>query len=220
MNSYILYLANEAVNWENATPVGCGTLGAMLWGGADNECLQLNEEKLWAGGPIELHAEGFAEKLEQVRALLREGKNADALATESLDPYFFRIKSYESAGNLRLAMNAGGDVSDYRRELDLVNGVASVTYKRGGIGYTRTLFASYPAQVIAYRLTADTAGAISFTASYDRENDLSVEVCGNVMHVCGETETGGHRFDGKIRFDVVGGTYSTDGKTLTVKEVL
>ena len=216
MNSYILYLANEAVNWENATPVGCGTLGAMLWGGADNECLQLNEEKLWAGGPIELHAEGFAEKLEQVRALLREGKNADALATESLDPYFFRIKSYESAGNLRLAMNAGGDVSDYRRELDLVNGVASVTYKRGGIGYTRTLFASYPAQVIAYRLTADTAGAISFTASYDRENDLSVEVCGNVMHICGETETGGHRFDGKIRFDVSGGDYSTDGKTLTV----
>ena len=216
MNSYILYLANEAVNWENATPVGCGTLGAMLWGGADNECLQLNEEKLWAGGPIELHAEGFAEKLEQVRALLREGKNADALATESLDPYFFRIKSYESAGNLRLAMNAGGDVSDYRRELDLVNGVASVTYKRGGIGYTRTLFASYPAQVIAYRLTADTAGAISFTASYDRENDLSVEVCGNVMHICGETETGGHFFDGKIRFDVSGGNYTSDGKTLTV----
>ena len=216
MNSYILYLANEAVNWENATPVGCGTLGAMLWGGADNECLQLNEEKLWAGGPIELHAEGFAEKLEQVRALLREGKNADALATESLDPYFFRIKSYESAGNLRLAMNAGGDVSDYRRELDLVNGIASVTYKRGGIGYTRTLFASYPAQVIAYRLTADTAGAISFTASYDRENDLSVEVCGNVMHICGETETGGHRFDGKIRFDVSGGDCTSDGKTLTV----
>ena len=146
MNSYILYLANEAVNWENATPVGCGTLGAMLWGGADNECLQLNEEKLWAGGPIELHAEGFAEKLEQVRALLREGKNADTLATESLDPYFFRIKSYESAGNLRLAMQADGDASDYRRELDLVNGIASVTYKRGGIGYgqfKKDLFEAY-----------------------------------------------------------------------------
>ena len=86
MNSYILYLANEAVNWENTTPVGCGRLGASMWGGVDEECLQLNEEKLWAGGLIELHAEGFAEKLEQVRALLREGKNADALATEILDP--------------------------------------------------------------------------------------------------------------------------------------
>jgi alpha-L-fucosidase 2 len=74
MNSYILYLANEAVNWENTTPVGCGRLGASMWGGVNEECLQLNEEKLWAGGPIELHAEGFAEKLEQVRALLREGK--------------------------------------------------------------------------------------------------------------------------------------------------
>ena len=216
MNSYILYLANEAVNWENTTPVGCGRLGASMWGGVNEECLQLNEEKLWAGGPIELHAEGFAEKLEQVRALLREGKNADALATEILDPYFFRIKSYESAGNLRLAMQADGDVSDYRRELDLVNGIASVTYKRGGIGYTRTLFASYPAQVIAMRLTADKPGAISFTASYDRENDLSVCVCDNVMKVHGETETGGHFFDGAIRFDVTGGSYTTDEKTITV----
>ena len=52
-----------------------------------------------------------------IRSSRVEGKNADALATELLDPYFFRIKSYESAGNLRLAMQADGDVSDYRREL-------------------------------------------------------------------------------------------------------
>ena len=216
MNSYTLYLANEAVNWENATPVGCGTLGAMLWGGIKEECLQLNEDHLWAGGPLELHAEGFAEKLAQVRGVLREGKNADALATELLDPYFFRIKSYESAGNLRLCMKADGAASDYRRELDLVNGIASVTYKQDGTAFTRTLFASYPAQVIALRLTADTAGKISFTASYDRENDLSVRVCDNLMCVGGETETGGHRFDGKIRFDVTGGKTFTDGSTLTV----
>ena len=93
MNTYNLFLANEAVNWENATPIGCGRLGAMLWGGVEHEIIQLNEDKLWSGGPLELHADGFAEKLAQVRAVLREGKNADALATELLDPYFFRIKS-------------------------------------------------------------------------------------------------------------------------------
>ncbi|MBR5870742.1 MAG: glycoside hydrolase family 95 protein [Clostridia bacterium] len=216
MNSYTLFLANEADNWENATPVGCGKLGAMLWGGVKNECLQLNEERLWAGGPLQLHADGFAEKLAQVRACLREGKNADAMATELLDPYFFRIKSYESAGNLRLAMTADGDFSDYRRELDLINGIASVTYKQGGTVYTRTLFASYPAQVIAMRLTADKGGAISFTASYDRENDLTVSVSDSIMRVGGETEVGGHRFDGIIRFDVTGGETASDGKTFTV----
>ncbi len=216
MNSYTLYLANEANNWENATPVGCGTLGAMLWGGVKTECLQLNEERLWAGGPLQLHADGFAEKLDAVRTCLREGKNADAMATELLDPYFFRIKSYESAGNLRLSMTTDGEFSDYRRELDLVNGTASVTYKQDGIAYTRTVFASYPAQVIAMRLTADKPGAISFTASYDRENDLTLSVCDSIMHVGGETEVGGHRFDGKIRFDVTGGKTSTDGETFTV----
>ena len=84
----------------------------------------------------------------------------------------------------------------------LVSGIASVTYKQNDVSYTRTLFASYPAQVIAMRLTSDKPGAISFTASYDRENDLTVSVSDNIMHVGSETEVGGHRFDGKIRFDI------------------
>ena len=80
MNSYHLLLKNEALEWENATPVGCGRLGAMLYGGVAEECLQLNEEKIWSGGPMEVDGEGFREKIEEIRALLRQGKNADARA--------------------------------------------------------------------------------------------------------------------------------------------
>ena len=206
MNTYNLFLANEAVNWENATPIGCGRLGAMLWGGTAHEIIQLNEEKLWSGGPLELHADGFAEKLAQVRAMLREGKNADALATEQLDPYFFRIKSYETAGELHLHMPTdGGAVENYRRTLDLVNGVAAISYTCDGVSYQRTAFASYPAQVIAMRLEADRAGAISFDASYAREGGVTVTAENNTMFVRGETVFGGHWFEGRIRFDVTGG---------------
>ncbi len=211
MNTYNLFLANEAVNWENATPIGCGRLGAMLWGGVEHEIIQLNEDKLWSGGPLELHADGFAEKLAQVRAVLREGKNADALATELLDPYFFRIKSYETAGELHLSMD-GGAFENYRRELDLVNGVARISYEKNGVAYTRTAFASYPAQVIAVRLEADRAGAVSFDASYAREGGVTVTSENGTMLVRGETVHGGHWFDGRIRFDVTGGeTVCRDG---------
>ena len=219
MNSYHLLLKNEALEWENATPVGCGSLGAMLYGGVAEECLQLNEEKIWAGGPMEVDGEGFREKIEEIRTLLRQGKNADARAEEILDPYFRRIKSYETAGELHLRMvyAEDGDAEDYRRDLDLVGGTASVTYRRGGIGYSRCLFASYPRQIIVMRLAADRAGAISFTASYTRGQNLTVTAAENVMSVTGETVTGGHRFTGRVRFVCEGGSCTAnDDGTITV----
>jgi alpha-L-fucosidase 2 len=46
MKHTVLHLDNEATTWENATPVGCGKLGAMLYGGVEHEIIQLNEEKI------------------------------------------------------------------------------------------------------------------------------------------------------------------------------
>lgn len=39
-----------AENWNEALPIGNGRLGAMVYGGAIQEHLQLNEETIWAGG--------------------------------------------------------------------------------------------------------------------------------------------------------------------------
>ena len=40
-----------AGTWEEALPVGNGRLGAMQFGGAAEERLQLNEATLWGGQP-------------------------------------------------------------------------------------------------------------------------------------------------------------------------
>lgn len=48
----ILYLANEANNWEDGSPVGAGNIAAMLYGHVASERIQLNEEFIWSGGPI------------------------------------------------------------------------------------------------------------------------------------------------------------------------
>src|SRR5450756_64529 len=48
-----LYYTSPATKWTEALPIGNGRLGAMVFGGAASEHLQLNEGTLWAGGPYD-----------------------------------------------------------------------------------------------------------------------------------------------------------------------
>ena len=112
MSHYRLYLDTPAIDaatdgWENATPVGNGKLGAMLYGGVEQEILQLNEERIWAGKKRPVSAPGFYEKFQSLRNRLLRGEiaGADAAAEQLLAPYFGRVSSYETAGELRLAFD-------------------------------------------------------------------------------------------------------------------
>jgi alpha-L-fucosidase 2 len=66
--------------------------------------------------------------------------------------------SYQAFGDLFIKLDHEKP-QDYRRELDLERGVQTVSYVSNGVRYRRELFASYPAGVIAIRLTADKPGA-------------------------------------------------------------
>jgi alpha-L-fucosidase 2 len=58
-----------------------------------------------------------------------------------------------------------GDVSDYRRELDISQATSSVSYTAGGVKYLREYFVSTPDQVAVMHLTADKPGKISLRAA-------------------------------------------------------
>jgi alpha-L-fucosidase 2 len=59
-------------------------------------------------------------------------------------------------GDLRLRQDLGGAaVQDYRRGLDIRDGIASTEFSAGGVRYRREIFASNPSQTIVMRLTAD-----------------------------------------------------------------
>lgn len=46
------WYTSPATDWESqATPIGNGFIGAMVFGGVDNERIQINEKTLWSGGP-------------------------------------------------------------------------------------------------------------------------------------------------------------------------
>lgn len=216
MNNYNLYLANEATEWENTSPLGCGKLGVSVYGRVNEERLQFNEEKIWAGGPIRVNTDGFREKLDVARQMLTRGMCADDYATEALDPYFSRIASYETAGELVLTAANAVAFTSYRRDLDLNNGILTVSYDADGAHFVRTGFASYPAQTIVYRYTSDVPASISFTAKYERENGVSVAQNGELVFR-GKTATGEHNFTVRVRFVPEGeGAYLSENADGTV----
>ncbi len=73
-----LWYQEPAQEWAESLPVGNGRLGAMIFGGTENERLQFNEDTLWTGQPHEYQHGGAAAYLPVVRKLLFEGKQREA----------------------------------------------------------------------------------------------------------------------------------------------
>ena len=74
----VLWYDKPAAKWVEALPVGNGRLGAMVFGGVNQERLQLNEGTLWAGGPYNPVNPQAKDALPQVRQLVNEGKYREA----------------------------------------------------------------------------------------------------------------------------------------------
>ena len=194
MKDYILHLENAAPQWDNASPVGCGSAGLMIYGGVAKEKLAINEESIWAGGPIDTIVEGFPEKLDYIRKLFLDGKEVEAekWARENLMDYIFRIGSYEYAGELHVDMHEDDKCDNYKRDIDLIKGICTVSYEKDGIVWNREYFASYPSKLLCARFTAGS----NFNAkiSFERENLVSLEIDNDMIAAKGKTETGENYF--------------------------
>ena len=164
-----LWYTQPAEKWTEALPVGNGRLGAMVFGKVQEERIQLNEDTVWAGGPHRYARTGAAQYLPRIRQLLFDGKQREAerLAGEHFMSEPLRQVPYQPLGNLLLSLPSDGQVSHYRRDLDIDSAVASVSYQVGDTTFRREVIASAPDQVVAVRITADQPGKVSFTATLD-----------------------------------------------------
>jgi alpha-L-fucosidase 2 len=175
-SSLKLWYNKPAQQWTEALPVGNGRLGAMVFGGAENEQVQLNEDTLWAGNPIERDRVGAYKHLAEARNLIFEGKYAEGqriMQREFMGPRI--IRSYQTLGDLKLRFENSRPVTDYHRQLDLDTAIASVTYRADGATFTREVFASPVDQCIVVRLSCDKAGQIAFDVNLSRPEDFTVE---------------------------------------------
>lgn len=167
-----LWYRQPAQDWNEALPIGNGRLGAMVFGGADRERLQLNEDSLWYGGPRDRNNRDALPNLPKIRELILAGKLREAqdLASMALTGIPESQRHYLPLGDLELQFaSSGGSAEEYERELDLSRGLTAVSYVQDGIRYSREAFASCPDQVIAVRLQADKPGSLTFRARWDRQ---------------------------------------------------
>ena len=164
-----LWYRCPARRWTEASVLGNGRLGGMLWGGVKQEHVDLNEDTLWSGEPYDNINPHGLKALPEIRRLLVEGKNREAqrLVEQRMNGQF--NQNYLPLGELKLDFPFTGEVFDYRRELDLASAVARVQFTHNGARFTREAFASQPAQAIVVRLASDRPANVSFTASLDSQ---------------------------------------------------
>lgn len=165
----VLWYQQPAARWLEALPVGNGRVGAMVFGGVAEERLALNEITFWSGQPTGANDNPKAPAtFAQIRALFRaqQFKQSKLLIPNMLG----RKLNYGTnlpAGDLFIVQDGVGEkTTDYRRELDLNDAVARVSFTSNGVRYTREIFASHPAGVLVLRLTADHPNSIGFTLRY------------------------------------------------------
>ncbi|MDX1938236.1 MAG: glycoside hydrolase family 95 protein [Flavihumibacter sp.] len=89
-----LWYKQPAVKWTEALPVGNGRIGAMLFGGVENDRIQFNEETLWSGEPRSYSRPGAYKYLDSIRHLLFAGKQKEAEALAEKE--FMGTKSFEA----------------------------------------------------------------------------------------------------------------------------
>jgi alpha-L-fucosidase 2 len=162
----LIWHTEPAEIWENALPVGNGRLGAMVYGGVEEERVQLNEDTYWSGGPYNTVVEGGYEHLAEIQQLLFDGKpiKAHKLFGRHLMGYPVEQMKYQSMGALHLFYEKDREYSNYKRWLDLSTGITGSSYVIDGVTYTQEVLSSHVDQVIAIRLTASEPGTISFEA--------------------------------------------------------
>ncbi|SEI59122.1 alpha-L-fucosidase 2 [Dyadobacter sp. SG02] len=159
-----LWYKQPARNWNEALPVGNGRIGAMVFGRVNEELIQLNEETLWSGGPVNNNANPNAfQYLADVRKALEneDYKLAEELTKKIQGPF---TESYEPLGDLVIRQEIPGTVSAYRRELDISDAVSTTSFTVDGVAFTREVFVSVPDQVMVLKLKAGKNGALNFTA--------------------------------------------------------
>ena len=217
-NNLKLWYTKPAQKWTEALPIGNGCLGAMIFGGVENDRIQFNEETLWNGAPNDYAHKGASQYLDQIRQLLFDGKQKEAedLAMKEFMSVPLKQKTYQAFGDLNLHFANQETFTDYYRDLDLKNAVCRVSYKSNGTNFTREYLSSFPDQVIAIRLTADKAKALNFSLDMDALHESKTTfVDGNTLTLKVQVKDGALRGVATIKV-TSDGTLAAQGNQLSV----
>jgi alpha-L-fucosidase 2 len=219
-----IWFTHPAETWNDALPIGNGKLGAMIFGGEYKEHLELNESSVWTGESRWDANPGALKSLPEVRHLLLLGKfkEAEDLAQKNImgrkpqDP----VATYQALGDLFLDFGPQNNLTNYKRELDIENAIAKVSYTANQTNYLREFFSSAPDQAMIIRLTADKSESLSFTLHLSRQsNQTRIVSSGNDMEMSEHVGNGkGVKMFSRLRVLADGGTLLSSGDSMRVEK--
>jgi alpha-L-fucosidase 2 len=231
-----LWYDEPATDWESQSlPIGNGPLGASVFGGVGSDRLQFNEKSLWTGGPGAPRynygnwteprpgaLDGLRERIWAEGSIRPEDVLA-AMGLQAEKPRHLLFGAYQRFGDVHLTFpdQPDADVEDYRRDLDIGEAVAGVTYASGDVTFDREYFASAVDGVIVGRITADQPGSVDLTARVSTPSNrsrTSTALDGRITTV-GALDSNGLRHESQLQVVNQGGQRvdGADG-TVTVQD--
>ena len=160
----VLQYDQPATYFEESLPIGNGKMGALVYGGTDDNIIYLNDITLWTGQPVDRNLDKDAHQWIPVirEALFNEDyARADSLQRRVQGP---NSQYFQPLGTLHIKDLGLGAVNGYHRSLSLDSAIIKDSYLRDGRVITREYFASNPDKLIAIRLRGDINCRIALTA--------------------------------------------------------
>ena len=173
----LLWYTSPARAWEEALPVGCGSLGAMIYGDPSHETISLNEDTLWSGTPRDKNNENAAKHLENIRRLLDHGDIIGAEEIINRHTLGEMCETYLPFCDLFIS-SGEGEISNYRRELDIAKGIFRMSCEKDGAPFSQTVFASFPARLIVIKISSG------------KKTDLEIKISSKLESTVKPTERG------------------------------
>lgn len=192
-NACRLWYNAPAKHWLEALPIGNSHLGGMVYGGIQDENIQLTEETFWSGGPHDNNSQKSLASLPKVRELIFNGRENEASDIINKDfvvgPHGMR---FLPMANLHVKMQNQGKAEHFVRELDLKRAITTTSFVLDDVRYTRTTFASLADGVIVCHIKASKKGALKFDVTLDSPFKHQVQKTphGIVLRVKGQDQEG------------------------------
>ncbi|GAB3966538.1 hypothetical protein GCM10029978_031930 [Actinoallomurus acanthiterrae] len=169
---------------QQGLPVGNGRLGALAGNDPASELLMITDATLWTGGLN------------------------DTLQSDGQFPY-----GRDDFGSLTLLARLTvdipghdpGSVENYRRSLDLAQGLVSASYDVSGVTYRRQIFASRPDDAIVLYFSAQAGGAYTGTVTLAGTHGETTTAGGSCVSF-------GSSLDNGLKYGAAVTAYSSTGK--------
>ena len=198
-------LCKSADAWIEGLPLGNGISAAMIWGKPPKTTLSLNHVDFWRDN-LKKDIGDYSDVVKTVKRLIMQGnvKQANDLYHEKLNmkvmPRDFQqchdfagyTNSFQPVGNIIIEIENVGEITGYRRTLDLEKGIANISYESRGNRIYQEYFVSAKENVIIGRIRSSIllSGRLFFDRPIQKEYVWQSCFVKNKLYVDGSFDEG------------------------------